>query len=175
MYCSHCGTTLHDQARFCQTCGTAVQPMAAHGRPSRNVWITRASLLLIAMGCFFLLVEALPEPSQPGAGGAVQPLKIPATPSSAGVAGRIGPPTKTKNVAPVYPRSAQSARTQGTVVVEATIGPDGKVASARVTKSIPQLDQAALDAVRQWEYTPTLVDGKPVPVTMTVSVDFTLK
>jgi protein TonB len=54
------------------------------------------------------------------------------------------------------------------------IGIDGKVADAKVLRSIPLLDQAALAAVRQWEYTPTLLNGVPVPVIMTVTVTFNL-
>ena len=68
------------------------------------------------------------------------------------VGGQIRPPIKMKDVAPVYPAIAQSARVQGDVVIEATIDEEGKVADTRVVKSVPLLDQAALDAVRQWEY-----------------------
>ncbi len=60
------------------------------------------------------------------------------------------------------------------VILEAVIGVDGKVTNAQVLRSIPLLDQAALDAVRQWQYTPTLLNGAPVPVIMTVTVTFTL-
>jgi protein TonB len=63
---------------------------------------------------------------------------------------------------------------QGVVTLEATIGPDGRVQDARVLRSIPLLDQAALDAVKQWEFTPTLVDGKTVPVISAVTVNFSL-
>jgi TonB family protein len=73
---------------------------------------------------------------------------------------------------PVYPAIAQSARVSGTVTIEATIGPDGKVTDATVVRSVPMLDQAALDAVRQWEYLPTLLNGVPVPVVMSVTVNF---
>ena len=58
------------------------------------------------------------------------------------------------------------------MIIEATIGADGQVTNARVLRSVPLLDQAALDAVRQWEYTPTLLNGVPVPVIMTVTVTF---
>ena len=84
-------------------------------------------------------------------------------------------PTKTKNVQPVYPPIAQSARVQGVVIIEATIGADGRVKDAKVLRSIPLLDQAALDAVKQWQFTPTLLNGVPVPVIMTVTVNFTLQ
>ena len=62
-----------------------------------------------------------------------------------------------------------------TLQIEATIGPDGAVKDAKVLRSIPLLDQAALDAVRQWVFTPTLLNGVPVPVIMTVTVQFTLQ
>ena len=85
------------------------------------------------------------------------------------------PPTKTKHVNPVYPPIAESARVQGVVILETIIGADGKVQDARVLRSIPLLDQAALDAVKQWEFTPTLLNGSPVPIIMTVTVQFTLQ
>jgi TonB family protein len=61
------------------------------------------------------------------------------------------------------------------VILEAKIEADGGVSDARVMRSIPGLDEAALDAVRQWEFTPTEVDGVRVPVIMTVTVNFTLQ
>ena len=91
------------------------------------------------------------------------------------VGGNIKTPTKTRDVKPVYPPIAQSARVQGVVIIEATIGPDGRVKDAKVLRSIPLLDQAALDAVKQWQFTPTLLNGVPVPVIMTVTVNFTLQ
>jgi len=69
---------------------------------------------------------------------------------------------------------AQRARVQGVVIIEATIGTDGSVQEAMVLRSIPLLDDAALDAVRQWKYKPTLVNGEPVPVIVKVTVNFSL-
>lgn len=89
------------------------------------------------------------------------------------VGGQIRPPVRTKEVAPVYPAIAQTARVQGDVVIEMTIDDEGKVADARVVKSVPLLDQAALDAVRQWEYQPSLLNGVPTAVVMSVTVKFT--
>ena len=89
------------------------------------------------------------------------------------VGGQIKPPTKVKDVKPVYPAIAQSARVSGAVTIEATIGEDGKVTDAKVVRSVPLLDQAALDAVRQWEYMPSLLNGVPVPVLITVTINFT--
>jgi protein TonB len=60
------------------------------------------------------------------------------------------------------------------VILEARIGVDGKVSHARVLRSVPLLDQAALDAVMQWEYQPTRLNGQPVPIMITVTVRFTL-
>jgi len=91
------------------------------------------------------------------------------------VGGKVRPPTKTKDVAPVYPAAAKSARIAGVVIIEATIGADGKVIDTKVLRSVPMLDQAALDAVRQWEYSPTLLNGAPVPVVMTVTINFKLQ
>jgi protein TonB len=114
------------------------------------------------------VVGGLPEAPPPP-----PPPPPPAAPVRVG--GNIKPPNKVKNVPPVYPPIAQSARVQGVVIIEATIGTNGKVTDARVLRSIPLLDQAALDAVRQWEFTPTLLNGVPVPVIMTVTVNFTLQ
>ncbi len=91
------------------------------------------------------------------------------------VGGTIEPPTKLKNVNPVYPAEAQEAKVQGVVIIEARIERDGTVSRARVLKSIPMLDDAAVDAVRQWEFTPTLLNGAPMPVMMTITVNFTLQ
>jgi protein TonB len=112
------------------------------------------------------IVTGVPEPPPP-------PPPPPAAPVRVG--GNIKPPAKVKHVNPVYPPIAQSARVQGVVIIEATIGPDGAVKDARVLRSIPLLDASALEAVRQWQFTPTLLNGVPVPVIMTVTVQFTLQ
>jgi protein TonB len=90
------------------------------------------------------------------------------------VGGNIRPPQKIVNVAPIYPQEAQDARVQGVVILEVKVDADGSVAEAWVLRSIPLLDQAALDAVRQWRYSPTLLNGVAVPVVMTVTVNFSL-
>ncbi len=87
----------------------------------------------------------------------------------------VSPPKKIKDVPPTYPSRAQARRVQGTVLLEATIGVDGHVTHVVVLKSVPFLDEAAMDAVRQWEYEPTQVDGQPVPVVMLVSIGFSLQ
>ena len=123
--------------------------------------------------------SAVPSPPPPPPGNPAPPLGLASSawPAAAGavrIGGQIKAPTQTRRVNPVYPPIAQSARVQGVVIMEAVIGEDGRVRDTRVLRSIPLLDQAALDAVRQWEYTPTLLNGAPVPIIMTVTVQFTL-
>jgi TonB family protein len=91
------------------------------------------------------------------------------------VGGDIKEPRKIRDVKPVYPQDALAAGVQGVVIMEAVIGPAGNVTDAKILRSVPLLDQAALDAVRQWEFTPTLLNGVPVPVIMTVTVNFSLR
>jgi TonB family protein len=90
------------------------------------------------------------------------------------VGGEIREPLKLKDVRPVYPSEAKRARIQGVVILECLITPQGKVGELKVLRGIPLLDEAAVDAVRQWEYTPTLLNGEAVPVIMTVTVNFRL-
>ena len=85
------------------------------------------------------------------------------------------PPTKTKHVNPVYPPIAESARVQGVVILETIIGADGKVQDARVLRSIPLLDQAALDAVKRWKFKPGTLNGQPVPVIYNLTISFRLQ
>ena len=117
---------------------------------------------------------APPSPLPPPATLAAQSSSDWVAAGASRVGGNIQSPRKVKDVAPVYPPLAQSARVQGVVILEALIGADGRVQDARVVRSIPLLDQAAIDAVKQWEFTPTLLNGKPVPVVMTMTVQFTL-
>jgi TonB family protein len=90
------------------------------------------------------------------------------------VGGGIRPPAKVVNVPPVYPQEAQDAKVQGVVILEAIVGEDGSVTEVEVLRSIPQLDVAAVDAVKQWRYQPTLLNGVATPVRMTMTVNFTL-
>jgi len=76
---------------------------------------------------------------------------------------------------PVYPRLAALARVQGVVILEAVITREGSVDSVRAVSGHPLLVQAAIDAVRQWRYRPTLLNGQPVDVITTVTVNFTLQ
>jgi protein TonB len=102
------------------------------------------------------------------------PLAPPPPAEPLRIGGNIRPPTKLRDVPAVYPQIAIQARVQGVVIVEADISAEGKVTDARILRSIRLLDQAALDAVRQWEYTPTLLNGIPRAVVMVVTVNFVL-
>jgi TonB family protein len=101
-----------------------------------------------------------PPPPPPGA-----PLRV---------GGDVREPRKIKSVSPVYPAEARAARIQGIVIIDAIIDGGGNVVNPRILRSIPQLDQAALDAVSQWKYEPPLLNGVPISVIMTVTVNFTL-
>jgi protein TonB len=90
------------------------------------------------------------------------------------VGGVVRPPEKVHHVNPAYPPIALAARVKGIVILEALIGEDGGVRDVRVQRSVPLLDDAAEDAVRQWRFRPTLLNGQAVPVLMTVTVSFTL-
>lgn len=109
------------------------------------------------------LLPSVPIPPPP----AVETQPLP-------VGGRIKEPAKLRHVPPIYPPIAQQARVEGRVIIEAIIGVDGRVKEARVLLSTPLLDQAALEAVKGWVFTPTLLNGVPVPIKMTVTVNFQL-
>jgi TonB family protein len=88
------------------------------------------------------------------------------------VGGNIRTPRKIQDAEPVTPPIAVQAGIRGVVILEVTIGTDGSVADATILRSIPLLDQAAIDTVRKWKYAPTLLNGVPVPVIMTATVNF---
>jgi len=105
------------------------------------------------------------EPPPPPAAPPQQPIRLHSG---------MEPPRKTVNVAPRYPTTAQAAHVEGVVVLDAVIDTTGRVTDVRVIHSVRLLDQAAIDAVRQWRFTPTLLNGEAVPILLTVSVRFTL-
>jgi TonB family protein len=85
-------------------------------------------------------------------------------------------PTVIKNVQPVYPESGRVARTQGSVTVEAIIGKDGRIRDERVLRSLgPDFDQAAVAALKQWTFAPTLLNGEPIELLVSVVLTFTLR
>ena len=111
-----------------------------------------------------------PPPPPPGEG---SPLEVDGI-APVRVGGNVRPPAKITDVRPVYPPEAKGARVQGVVILEVVIDTEGNVRSTRVLRSIPILDAAAITAVEQWKFEPTLLNGAAVPVIMTVTVNFTL-
>jgi TonB family protein len=89
--------------------------------------------------------------------------------------GDIKPPRLIKQVHPVYPEEARKAGVEGVVILEAKADEQGNIVDARILRSVAPLDQAALDAVRQWRYEPMVIDGKARKVLFTVTVRFALK
>lgn len=90
------------------------------------------------------------------------------------VSGGVQAPRKMLDVAPIYPELARAAGAQGLVIIEATIDTTGSVIATKVLRSAPLLDAAAIDAVRQWKYEPARLNGEPVAVLITVTVNFVL-
>jgi periplasmic protein TonB len=109
---------------------------------------------------------APPEPSPP------PPAAKP--PGPVRISNGVREPKKLVDSRPVYPAIAQAVRIEGTVILEAVIDERGVVDRLRVVKSIPLLDAAAIEAVRQWRYAPTLLSGVPVPILLTITIDFKL-
>ena len=91
------------------------------------------------------------------------------------VGGDIKVPTKIHDQRPIYPEEALQKRVSGLVILEALIDTDGVVRSAKVLRSIPLLDAAAIEAVKGWRYLPSTRGGMAVPVLMTVTVNFTIQ
>lgn len=88
------------------------------------------------------------------------------------VGGQIKEPRKLKHVPPTYPDDAKRAGLEGKVVLDCTIDVEGRVTEARVLEGAPPLSDAVMKAVKQWRYTPTLLNGKAVPVIMKVTTEY---
>jgi protein TonB len=102
------------------------------------------------------LAQAAPEPPRVRVGGAIVAPKL------------------LHRVSPEYPQLAAQARVQGLVILEAIVGIDGRVKSARVLRGQPLFDAAAIEAVNQWRYAPLLLNGVPTEFVLTVTVQFNL-
>jgi protein TonB len=126
-----------------------------------SVGVERGISSIDGVGIVEAIEHALPAPAPPPQ----SPIRLHAG---------MQPPRKLTHVDPIYPAIAQAARIEGTVILETIIGVDGRVTSVQVLRSIPLLDQAAVEAVKRWSFTPTLLHGTPVPIAMTVTVRFAL-
>jgi TonB family protein len=124
-------------------------------------------------GGFSSNVSMSPIIVSPASGAA--PYPSPSAPPPDGpvrVGGNIKMPLRIVDAEPVMPAVAQQAGTRGVVILEITIGPDGRVSDATVLRSIPLLDAAAIETARKWRYEPTLLNGVPIPVMLTATVNF---
>jgi protein TonB len=91
------------------------------------------------------------------------------------IGGQIRPPTLIRRVEPVYPDFAVQAHVTGVVILEATVNERGEVVDVVVLRSIKLLDKAAIDAVKQWRYSPVLLNGTPRSFVLTVTLNFSIK
>jgi TonB family protein len=105
-----------------------------------------------------------------------KPMPAPKECVASAEGGRIVPPRKVKDVAPVYPEGLGAAGTEGTVVMAAHIGLDGYITDMRVVGDAhPEFVSATVAAVREWRYTPTLLNCAPVEPAITVTTRFLKK
>ncbi len=113
----------------------------------------------------------------PGGGDGIvlPPPPPPVVPKPIRPGGDVSPPKRLTHVDPIYPPIAVAAKIDGMVILEATIDETGVVRDVKVLRSIPMLDQAAIDAVKRWRYTPTKLNGVPVPILLTVTVTFSVR
>ena len=111
-------------------------------------------------------------PGVPGPPGGSGDGTATAVPERVRVGGHVEAPRKVRHVDPLYPELARRAGVTGTVILECVIDRGGRVDRVVVLRGHPLLDAAAVDAVRQWTYRPTLLNGVPVEVVMTVTVRF---
>jgi len=153
-----------DQAAIDAVKQWVYEPMTVKGKPTGMIFtVTLAFKLDGEKDKDLGKVVSISEKDEEFAKGAVK------------VEGEIKPPKPIKIVDPVYPEEARKARMSGVVVLAARMDVNGRVKNIKILKSIPQLDQAAIDAVKQWVYEPLLLKGKPVEAVFTVTVRFQLK
>jgi TonB family protein len=129
----------------------------------RRRWI-EAALAVVVIASVAIQAHAQTRPPPP-----------PPSPPKAGgirVGSIIGGSRKVKDVRPIYPDAAERAGIVGVVLLEIAVDADGRVSDANVVRSIPLLNQAAIDAAKQWRYSPILLNGVRVPVIMTATVEF---
>src|SRR5580658_7637348 len=109
-----------------------------------------------------------------GGSGSGMPPPPKATPSRIRVGGNVAAAKLVRQVTPLYPPIAKTAHISGTVMLHAVIAKDGTIQELTYVSGPPLLMKNAMDAVRQWRYSPTLLNGEPVEVDTTISVVFTL-
>lgn len=115
------------------------------------------------------------KPAQPGPAAAQAPTPAPSQPAALRVGGNVQEARVISHIPPTYPPLARQARVTGTVRVKATIGKDGKVKTVLAVSGPPLLRRAAEQAVRQWKYQPSMLNGEPTETTAQVDIVFTLQ
>jgi TonB family protein len=134
---------------------------------------TARKAVLVAAVVALLLVPAL---DRAGAAPARQPAQDDDPSEVHQPGGDVQTPRLLKEVKPHYSERAKKARIEGEVLMECVVGADGKPRDFTIVRSLdPELDQAALDAARLWEFEPGTRRGKPVAVKVTIAMAFTLK
>ena len=118
---------------------------------------------------------AAPRPSATPAGNPPQLPPVLPPVENMRTGGRVEEPKKTQSREPPYPPAALAKGIVGTVIAEATIGADGRIASPTIVRGEESLDEAVLKAVSEWRYTPARLNGKPVPVQVVVIVNFSIR
>ena len=156
--------------------------MADTTQRTQEIGARKRHSALLSLAAYVVAAGAVATPplmaagcaSRAGSGEGARRVDVPSL-SSRGllrVGGEIGPPTKVRDVDPIYPPEAREAGVEGIVILELIVGQTGDVSEVTVLRPVPMLDAAAIDAVKQWQYVPTLLNGEPVALVMTVSVNF---
>lgn len=109
-----------------------------------------------------------------GTGSGAPPPPKPVTPQRIRVGGNVTAANITSQTRPEYPMIAKTAHVSGTIILHAVISKDGTIQELQYVSGPPLLMKSAMDAVKQWTYKPTLLNGEPVEVDTTISVVFSL-
>lgn len=113
-----------------------------------------------------LITPAPPPPPPPPAPKPTGPVRV---------GGQIETPSLVKRVDPKYPPLAVAAKLTGTVILEVVVNEEGRVSDVTVLRSQGLLDRAAIDAVKEWQYSPLVLNGVPTPFVLTVTLNFSLR
>ena len=136
-------------------------PTPDEPEPVRNLDTQEEAPQVVPDEQIFGVPDAPPEPEPEG------PIRV---------GGQIKEPKTLRKIPPTYPEIARKARIEGVVILEATIDKQGNVENVKVLRGLPMgLTEAAVEAVKQWKYEPSTLNGKPVEVLMTVTVTFRLQ
>ena len=184
------GVLLGGVAELLGEAGDYVRAATAPGTPPKQRWRLRGVVLAAMAGLVGIVFALLSMRSRQAGTKRVAPLMDEAT-APGGQAPAVTPPSNElpafgefvyveelpeaiTRVPPDYPEIARASGTEGTVMLQALVGKDGKVKDVRVVKSVPVLDDAAVKAVKQWVFKPALSNNKPVAVWVAVPVRFSL-